>query len=79
MNKFDCPQVYKWDKNIREQLRENVEEYVLEYYDVTGIDDLTEQQIDEIQHFVDLPENQFSLVCDSLSDIIEWWEPPEQS
>lgn len=79
MSKFDVPRIFKWEENIRNQLRDEVEEYVMEYYGVSGTEDLTEEQVDQIQEFIDLPENQFSMVCDALTDIVEWWEPPEQT
>ena len=77
MSEFECPRMYKWEENIRNQLRDDVEGYVMEYYRVASTDDLTEEQIDQIQQFIDLPENQFSMVCDALTDIVDWWEPPE--
>jgi len=74
MSKFDMPRMNKWEENVRNQLRDDVTEYVTEYYGVASTDDLTAEQIAEIQKFVDLPENQFSMICDALTDIVEWWE-----
>jgi len=74
MSKFEVPRMYKWEENIRNQLRDDVTEYVMEYYGVDSTDDLTAEQIAEIQNFIDLPENQFSMICDALTDIVEWWE-----
>jgi len=64
----------KWEEYVRVQLRDEVDEYVKEYYGVEDTEDLTAEQITEIQEFVDLPENQFSMICDALTSIVEWWE-----
>lgn len=72
MSKFDIPRMDKWEEYVRVHLRDEVEQYVTEYYGVDSTDDLTAEQIAEIQKFIDLPENQFSMICDALTDIVEW-------
>ena len=48
---FKWDKMYKWDDNIERTMIDNVEEYVLEYYCVDEIAQLTETQIKEINVF----------------------------
>ena len=71
---FECARLDKWEELIRNDIRDNAESYIMEYYGVEDIDDLTEDQVREISDFIQLPDNEYSLVCEAFTDIINWWE-----
>jgi hypothetical protein len=48
---FEWNRMYKWDENYERQMVEDVSEYIREYYNVEEIEDLTQEQINEIEEF----------------------------
>ena len=48
---FEWNRMYKWDENYERQMVEDVSEYIREYYNVEEIEDLTQEQINEIEAY----------------------------
>jgi len=71
---FEWPRIHKWEDNLYNTATEWVEEYVLEHYNVEAIEDLTEEQIAEVQKFWDEELNEYSPLSAGFSNLINWWE-----
>lgn len=50
---FEWLKYYKWDENFEREATEAVEDYVIEFYGVEDLFELTEENIKEIQDFHD--------------------------
>lgn len=48
---FEWNRIHKWEDNIEREVTDGVYEYVCEYYNIEDIEDLTQEQIDEIDKF----------------------------
>lgn len=72
---FDIPKIHKWAENIENILTEWAEDEIREFYYIEYMDELTEDQINEIQEFVDNAEDTwYDWVCIGLRNVINWWE-----
>jgi hypothetical protein len=72
---FDVPKIHKWAENIENTLTEWAEEQIQEHYGVDEMSELTEDQINEIQEFVDNAEDMwYDWVCIGFRNVINWWE-----
>ena len=75
MSEFDVPKIHKWADNIENTLTEWAEESISEHYGIDHMEDLTEDQISEIQAFVDNAEDSwYDWVCIGFRNVISWWE-----
>lgn len=70
---FEWPRIHKWEENIEHQVTEAVESYVLEFYGVEEITDLSEEQIRDVEAFRD-DFNEYSPMQWGFSNIINHWE-----
>lgn len=70
---FDWPRMYKWEENIERDMIDSVESYVLEYYGVEDIVDLSKEQINEIEAFCDEYEWNL-LMAPGFRYVINLWE-----
>ena len=72
---FDVPKIHKWAENIENTLTEWAEEAIQEHYGVESMSELDEDQIAEIQAFVDdADESWYDWVCIGFKNVINWWE-----
>lgn len=71
---FDWPRMYKFEDNLWNYAVQWVEEYVLEYYDVETIGDLTEDQIDDVKSFMETNVEESSPLITGFYELINWWE-----
>ena len=74
---FQWDRMYKWDDNIERTMIDNVEEYVLEYYGVDEIVDLTKEQIEEINTFCEDFEWNI-LMAPGFRYVINTWEDEQE-
>jgi len=70
---FEWRRIHKWEDNIENQVTESVYDYVFEYYGVTEVTELTEDQIKEIEDFRD-ELNEYSPMQWGFSNLINNWE-----
>ena len=70
---FEWNRMYKWEENHERNITEDVEEYICEYYDVESIEDLTKEQIDEIEVFRS-ELNEYNIMQIGFSNVINNWE-----
>lgn len=73
---FEWARIHKHEEQIEMDVAERVSDYVLEFYDVECIEDLTEQQIQEILAYRDTL-NEFSVMQWGFSDLINRWDSQE--
>lgn len=73
MSGFQWDRMYKWEENIDGIIFEGAEEYVKEFYGIENIDDLTPEQISEIEKFIDELGYE-SFMLRGLRDIIAYWD-----
>ena len=70
---FEWNRIYKWEENHERNITEDVFEYVLEYYGAEEIEELTQEQINEIQAYRD-ELNEYSIMQIGFSNLINQWE-----
>ena len=71
---FDVPKIHKWAENIENTLTEWAAAQIEEHYGV-DTEELNEDQIAEIQEFVDEAEDTwYDWVCSGFRNIINHWE-----
>jgi len=70
---FEWPRIHKWEENIEREVTDNVREYVLEFYGLDEIAELTEEQMNEVQAFRD-ELNEYSPMQWGFSNIFNEWE-----
>ena len=72
---FDVPKIHKWAENIENTLTEWAEEHITEWYGVDDVLELDEEQIGEVQAFVDEAEDSwYDWVCIGFRNMINYWE-----
>ena len=70
---FEWPKMYKWEENVERTINDDVEQYVLEYYGVEEVTDLTKDQISELHAYCEGFEWQF-LFSIGFQNVINMWE-----
>jgi hypothetical protein len=71
---FEWSRIHKWEDNLYSYASDWVEEYVLDYYNAESIEDLTEDQIAELDEFRENELNEYSPLQAGFSNLINWWE-----
>jgi len=69
---FEWDRMYKWEENFEREIRDEVEKYVFEFYNVDSISELTKEQIDELTTFADT--NHYSVMKSGFYSIVNDWE-----
>lgn len=70
---FTWDKMYKWDENLEREMIDNVTEYVCEYYSVDEVEDLTQEQVNEIEKFCEEFEWNI-LMAPGFRYILNLWE-----
>jgi len=71
---YEWPRIHKVEDNYYMEISEVVWEHVSEHYGVDDIEDLTEEQIDELEDFRTNHLNEYSIMQAGYSNIISMWE-----
>ena len=66
---FDWLRIHKWEENIEAQVTDSVYEYVCEFYGIEDIEELTHEQLSEIEGFRDSL-NEYSVMQIGFSNLI---------
>jgi uncharacterized protein YukE len=73
--KFDLPNIYKWAVNLESTLTDRAEEEIQAWFDVESTEDLTAEQIEEIESFISKhEENWYGHVLVGFQNVIDSWE-----
>ena len=70
---YDWPRVHKVEDNLMMDINDLVYEHVLEHFGVDEIEDLSEEQIAEIEVFR-LQLSEYSVLQGGYSSLISMWE-----
>jgi hypothetical protein len=65
--------MYKWEENHERNITEDVEEYICEHYGIESIEDLTKEQIDELEVYRG-ELHEYSIMRIGFSNVINNWE-----
>ena len=71
--KFEWNKIHKYEENFEREIREAVEEYVLEFYDIESVGELTEEDITSIADFKNWI-GEYSVMQIGFSELIAEWE-----
>lgn len=71
---FEWNRIHKSEEYLERIINELVFEQVTEHYAVDSIDELTRDQIDELEHFRNDVLNEYSPLQIGFSDVIQMWE-----
>lgn len=73
--RFDVPKIHKWWENISYTLTEWAEEHVTDWFELESIDDLTAEQVEEIEKFLaEAEDTWYDWVCIGFRNIVDNWE-----
>ena len=70
---FEWNRMYKWEENHERNITEDVEEYICEHYGIEFIEELTQNQIEELEVFRS-ELNEYSIMQIGFSNVINNWE-----
>lgn len=68
---FEWQKMYKWEENVERDITESVEEYICEYYEISGIEEMTPKQYQEVEAFAE--EYNFSVMRIGFSNVLNDW------
>ena len=71
---YEWPRIHKVEDNLYMEISEVVWEQVSEHYGVDDIEELTEEQIAELEDFRTNYLNEYSILQAGYSNIINMWE-----
>jgi len=71
---FEWNRIHKWEDNIESQVTDSVYDYVMEYYGVDDIEELTDDQIEEIDAFRTDELNEYSPMQWGFSNLLSTLE-----
>ena len=71
--KYDWPRVHKVEENLMIDINDLVYEHVMEHFGIEDIEDLSEEQIDEVETFR-LQLSEYSVLQGGYSNLIGLWE-----
>ena len=71
---FNWGRVHKHEEQIENDIFERVSEQVCSYYEVENVEDLTEQQISEVQQWALDDLGSSSVIQIGITDLINYWE-----
>ena len=70
---FDWPRIHKWEENVERDVTDSVYEYVCEHYGIEEVDELTPEQLTEVEAFRD-ELNEYSVMQIGFSNLINYME-----
>ena len=71
---YDWPRSHKVEDNLMMEINEVVWEHVLEHFGVDEIEDLSEEQIAEVETFRNCRLGEYSVLQGGYSNLISMWE-----
>lgn len=70
---FEWKKIHKWQENHELNITDDVYEYVLVYYAADEVENLTQEQINEIQAYRD-ELDEYSIMKIGFNNLINQWE-----
>ncbi len=73
---FEWNKIHKFEESFEREIIDSVEEYIMDYYDIMEIHELTKDQVNEIKTFTE-ELNEYSVMQVGLNNILMQWEDME--
>lgn len=70
---FEWNRIHKWEENHERNITEDVEEYICEHYGIESIEELTQEQIEEVEAYRS-ELNEYSVMQIGFSNVLNNWE-----
>ena len=71
---YEIHRVHKVEENLCREICEFVYDHVLEHFGVDAIEELTQEQIDEVDSYRSCQLGEYSVLQVGYSDVINMWE-----
>lgn len=71
---FEWNRIHKWEENIERDVTDAVYERVTEHYGVEEIEELTSEQVQELELYRNESLNEYSVMQIGFSNLINHWE-----
>ena len=71
---FEWNRIHKWEDNIEREVTDAVYEYVCEYYGLDDVEELTAEQVKELDVYRNETLNEYSVMQIGFSNLINYWE-----
>ena len=71
---FEWNRIHKWEERIESDVTDSVYEVVCEYYGVEEVEDLTKEQIEEVDQYRNDVLSEYSAMQIGFSNLINHWE-----
>lgn len=75
---FHWDRIHKHEEQVENDIYDRVQEYVLEFFEVDCIEDLTQSQIDELESFRNNDLAEYSVMQSGFADVIQQWENDQE-
>ena len=66
---FEWHKIHKFEDSFEREIKESVTEYVLEYYEVESIEDLTQENVAEITEYIEAM-NPYSIMRIGFTELL---------
>ena len=73
---FEWNKIHKFEESFEREIIDSVEEYIMDYYDIMEIHELTKDQVNEIKTFTE-ELNEYSVMQVGLNNILMQCEDME--
>jgi len=67
---FEWDRIYKWEENYEREISDDVDNYVCEHYGIDSTEELTREQLDEIDGFRSNDLSEYSCMQIGFSNLI---------
>ena len=71
---FEWNRIYKWEENHERDITESVEQYIFEYYGVGDIEELSKEQIEEVDAWRSENLHEYNIMQVGFSNLVNHWE-----
>lgn len=71
---FEWNRIYKWEENHERDITESVEQYIFEYYGVGDIEELSKEQIEEVDTWRSENLHEYNIMQVGFSNLVNHWE-----
>lgn len=71
---FEWNRIHKWEENHERDITESVEEYICEHYGVESTEELTQEQIEEVDAWRGENLHEYNIMQIGFSNVINNWE-----
>ena len=70
---FEWNKIHKFEESFEREIIDSVEDYIMDYYDIIELHELTEEQVNEIKTFTE-ELSEYSVMQVGLNNILMRWD-----